>query len=87
LLHPLADLIVGRSVLNELVKEGFVLPQDAKRLLQIGQLEIVGLHCIDDAGFRDFNLSLLGVGVAFGYCSPQAQFPEYIACRYLIWRG
>jgi hypothetical protein len=66
LLHPLADLIVGRGILNELVKNRLVLPQDAKRLLQIGQLEIVGFHRIGNAGLRNFDFSLLRAGVAFG---------------------
>ncbi len=46
LLHPLPDLIMGGGILNELVKKRLVLPQNAKRLLQICQLEIVGFYGI-----------------------------------------
>ena len=66
LLHTLADLIVLRGVLNELVKNGLVLPQDAKRLLQIGQLEIVSFHRVGNAALCDFDHSLLRIGVALG---------------------
>jgi hypothetical protein len=71
LLHPLADLIMDRGILNELVENGLVLPQDAKRLLQIGQLEIVGLYRVGNAGLRDFNFGLFRVSIAFGYCLPR----------------
>ena len=39
LLHALADLIMRRRILDQLVKYELVLAQDAERLLQIGQLE------------------------------------------------
>lgn len=43
----------------------------AKRLLQIGQLEIVSLYRIGKAGLRDFNLSLFSVGISLGYLATQ----------------
>jgi hypothetical protein len=63
------------GILNELAKNELVLPQDAERLLQIRQLEIVGLYRIGDAGFRYFYFRLFRVGVAFGYCASQPSFP------------
>jgi hypothetical protein len=63
---------VDRGILNELVEDGLVLPQDAKCLLQIGQLEIVGFYRIGKAGLRDFNLSLFRVGIALGYLATQS---------------
>src|ERR1700679_1516380 len=65
---------MGCGVLNELVKNSFVLPQDAECLLQIGQLEIVSLHRVGDAGLRYSNLGLFRVGIAFDDFSSQSQF-------------
>src|ERR1700677_322025 len=75
LLHSLANLIMSGGILNQLVKHGLVLPKDAKRLLEIGQLKIVSLERIGDASFCYFYFSLFRVGVAFGNVSPQPYFP------------
>src|SRR6266702_6736781 len=71
----LSYLIVRGCTLNQLVENGFVLPENAKRLLQIGQLEIVGFHGIRDPSFCHFNLCLLCVCIAFGDLSSQPQLP------------
>jgi hypothetical protein len=76
LLHPLTDLIMSRSVLNELVEDSFVLTQDAEGLLQIGELEIVGLHRIGDARADHSNFRLRRVCVTVGHLSTKAQFPR-----------
>ena len=75
LLHPLPNLVMDRRILNQLVENGFVLLQNAKRLLQIGQLEIVGFYRVCDADCGCFNFRLLGVSISFGYLSSQPQFP------------
>jgi hypothetical protein len=56
---------VGRCILNQLVENGLVLAEDAERLLQVSELDLVRLHRIGDASSGHSYLSLCDIGTAF----------------------
>src|SRR5215470_6695567 len=64
LLHPLADTVMGCRILDELVENSFILPQNTERLLEIGKLNVVSFHRIGNTGLRHPEFRPFGVGIA-----------------------
>ncbi len=74
LLHPLANLVSRRCVLDHLVEHSLVLDEQGKSLLEVGKLKVVQLHRLHHVGANGIKLCFFRIGVPFCNLRPQSQF-------------